>query len=160
MKYGDKISTYNVKFLRYSGQLDWGDSVFAHQYYKGLPNRLQDQISLREAGKPGTFQEMMRVATAYDDRHWERECEKEYAHTHSNQPATSSNKSCKGQQQQQQQQNNPHLSNNPQSSGNKPNNPSSTSNNNNNNSHLLPHNPAPPSSTAPSNTASSSSSSS
>ena len=98
MKYGDKISTYNIEFLWYSGQLDWGDSVFVHRYYKGLPNRLQDQISLWKASKPGIFQEMMRVATAYNNCHWEHEHEKEHARTCSDQPATSSNKSCKGQQ--------------------------------------------------------------
>ena len=158
LKYGDKISTYNVEFLQYSGQLNWGDAVFAHWYYKGLPNCLQDQISLCKAGKPGTFQEMMCITTAYDDCHWECEHEKECTCTCSNQPTASSDKSRKGQQQQQQ--NNSRFSNNPQSSGNKPNNPSSTSNNNNNNSRPLLRNPALPSSTAPSNTASSSFSSS
>ena len=119
MKYGNKILSYNVEFLCYSSLLNWGDSVLVHRYYKGLPNQLQDQISLRKAGKPGTFQEMMRVATTYDDRHWERE--RERARVRSDHPAPSSDKSRKGQQQQQQQPNNSRSSTSQQSSGNKPN---------------------------------------
>ena len=38
MKPGDKISTYNVDFIRYVSQLGWGNSVLCHRYYQGLPN--------------------------------------------------------------------------------------------------------------------------
>jgi len=33
MKPGDKISTYNVDFMRYASQLGWGNSVLCHRYY-------------------------------------------------------------------------------------------------------------------------------
>jgi len=45
MKPGDKIATYNVEFMQYAAQLNWGDSVLCHRFYQGLPNRLQDPIS-------------------------------------------------------------------------------------------------------------------
>ena len=37
MKPSDKISTYNVDFMRYASQLGWGNSVLCHRYYQGLP---------------------------------------------------------------------------------------------------------------------------
>jgi len=40
MKSGDKITTYNVEFMQYAAQLNWGDSVLCHCFYQGLSNRL------------------------------------------------------------------------------------------------------------------------
>ena len=48
MKPGDKISTYNVDFMCYASQLDWGNSVLCHCYYQGLPNWIQDPNSTQE----------------------------------------------------------------------------------------------------------------
>ena len=38
MKPSNKISTYNVDFICYASQLDWGNSILCHCYYQGLPN--------------------------------------------------------------------------------------------------------------------------
>ena len=46
MKPGDKISTYNVDFMRYASQLGWENSVLYHCYYQRLPNQIQDPISI------------------------------------------------------------------------------------------------------------------
>jgi len=46
MKPSNKISTYNVDFMCYISQLGWGNSVLCHCYYQGLPNRIQDPISI------------------------------------------------------------------------------------------------------------------
>jgi len=40
MKPSDKISTYNVDFMRYAFQLGWGNSGLYHHYYQRLPNRI------------------------------------------------------------------------------------------------------------------------
>ena len=40
MKYGDKISTYNMDFMCYASQLGWGNSALCHHYYQGLPNQI------------------------------------------------------------------------------------------------------------------------
>ena len=40
MKPRDKISTYNVEFMRYTAQLNWGDTVLYYHFYQGLPNHL------------------------------------------------------------------------------------------------------------------------
>ena len=72
MKPGDKIATYNVEFMWYAAQLNWGDSVLCHHFYQGLPNHLQDLIANREQGKPNSFQAMYQLAIIFDNRYWER----------------------------------------------------------------------------------------
>jgi len=79
MKPGDKISTYNVDFMRYASQLGWGNSVLCHHYYQGLPNRIQDPISTRKQGKPTSFQDIYALAMTIDHRYWEQDCERHRA---------------------------------------------------------------------------------
>ena len=71
MKPGDKISTYNMDFMRYASQLGWGNSVLCYCYYQGLPNQIQDPISTQEQGKPTSFQEMYALVMTIDHRYWE-----------------------------------------------------------------------------------------
>ena len=78
MKPGDKISTYNVDFMRYASQLGWGNSVLCHRYYQGLPNQIQDPISTREQGKPTSFQDMYALAMTIDHCYWERDRERHH----------------------------------------------------------------------------------
>jgi len=72
MKPGDKISTYNVEFMRYAAQLNWGDTVLCYRFYQRLLNRLQDLIANREQGKPTSFHAMYQLAITFDNRYWER----------------------------------------------------------------------------------------
>jgi len=72
MKPGDKITTYNVEFMWYAAQLNWGDTVLCHRFYQGLPNCLQDLIVNREQGKPTFFHAMYQLAITFDNRYWER----------------------------------------------------------------------------------------
>jgi len=74
MKPGDKISTYNVDFMRYASQLGWGNSVLCHRYYQRLPNQIQDPISTREQGKPTSFQNMYTLVITINYRYWEHDC--------------------------------------------------------------------------------------
>ena len=79
MKPGDKISTYNVDFMRYASQLGWRNSVLCHRYYQGLPNQIQDPRSTWEQGKPTSFQDMYALAMTIDHRYWERDRERHHA---------------------------------------------------------------------------------
>jgi len=72
IKPGDKIATYNVEFMWYAAQLNWGDTVLCHRFYQGLPNRLQDLIANREQGKPTSFHAIYQLAITFDNRYWER----------------------------------------------------------------------------------------
>jgi len=62
MRLGDKIFTYNVDFICYASQLGWGNSVLCYCYYQGLPNWIQDPISIWEQEKPILFQNMYVLA--------------------------------------------------------------------------------------------------
>jgi len=77
MKPGDKISTYNVEFIRYAAQLNWGDTVLCHCFYQGLPNHLQDLIVNREQEKPTSFHAMYQLVITFDNRYWERNRERD-----------------------------------------------------------------------------------
>ena len=79
MKPGNKISTYNVDFMRYASQLGWGNSVLCHCYYQGLPNQIQDPISTWEQGKPTSFQDIYALVMTIDHRYWERDRERHHA---------------------------------------------------------------------------------
>jgi len=77
IKPGDKIATYNVEFMQYAAQLNWGNSVLCHHFYQGLPNCLQDPIANREQGKPNSFQTMYQLVITFDNRYWERNRERD-----------------------------------------------------------------------------------
>jgi len=78
MKLGDKIATYNVDFMQYAVQLNWGDTVLCHCFYQGLPNCLQDLIANREQGKPTSFHAMYQLAITFDNCYWEQNCEQDH----------------------------------------------------------------------------------
>ena len=78
MKPGDKISTYNVDFMHYASQLGWENSVLCHYHYQGLPNRIQNPISIWEQGKPTLFQDMYTLAMTIDHHYWERDHERHH----------------------------------------------------------------------------------
>jgi len=69
MKPGDKIATYNVEFMQYAAQLNWGDAVLCHCFYQGLPNRLQDLIANQEQGKPTSFHSMCQLGITFNNRY-------------------------------------------------------------------------------------------
>jgi len=76
MKPSDKISTYNVDFICYASQLGWGNSVLCYCYYQGLPNWIQDPISIWEQEKPILFQNMYALAMIINHCYWkwDHEC--------------------------------------------------------------------------------------
>ena len=79
MKPSNKISTYNVDFMRYASQLGWRNGVLCHCYYQGLPNQIQDPISTQEQGKPTLFQDMYALAMTINHCYWEWDCECHHA---------------------------------------------------------------------------------
>jgi len=80
MKPGDKIATYNVEFMRYAAQLNWGNIVLCYRFYQGLPNRLQDLIANREQGKPISFHAMYQLAIIFGNCYWEQNREQDRFH--------------------------------------------------------------------------------
>jgi len=80
MKPGDKISTYNVEFMRYVAQLNWDDTVLCHHFYQGLSNHLQDLIANWEQGKHTSFHAMYQLAITFDNRYWKQNRERNRFH--------------------------------------------------------------------------------
>ena len=72
MKLGDKITTYNVEFMWYVVQLNWGDVVLCHYFYQRLPNHLQDLIANQEQRKPSSFYSMYQLAITFDNCYQEQ----------------------------------------------------------------------------------------
>jgi hypothetical protein len=79
MKPSNKMAVYNVEFMKYAGQLSWGNEILCYCYYKGLPNCLQDPLSTRKQGKPTTFQEMYHITIVFDNHYWEHDRKKAHA---------------------------------------------------------------------------------
>ena len=79
IKPGNKISTYNVDFMHYTFQLGWENSMFCHRYYQGLPNWIQDSISIQEQGKSTSFQDMYALVMTINYHYWKQDCECYYA---------------------------------------------------------------------------------
>ena len=36
MKPSDRITTYNIEFMRYTFQLGWGNNILCYRYYQGI----------------------------------------------------------------------------------------------------------------------------
>lgn len=75
MKDNWKIVRYNTEFNRHAAKLRYPDRVLRRRYYKGLPSRIKDSLSLVQS-RLETYQELKEAAQDFDTRYWEREREK------------------------------------------------------------------------------------
>lgn len=75
LKYKDstKATRYTIDFNRHAHRTGWNDMALTRQYYKGLPDRLKDEIA--RVGKPVTLQTLQDLVATLDQRHWERQAE-------------------------------------------------------------------------------------
>jgi hypothetical protein len=75
LRYKDssKAIRYNVEFTRHARLTGWNEQALARQYYKGLPDRLKDEIA--RIGKPAGLKPMQNLVTTLDQRYWERQSE-------------------------------------------------------------------------------------
>ena len=68
-----KVTQYTIDFNRHAHRTGWNDQALAHQYYKGLPDRLKDELAC--IGKPVTLRGLQDLATILDQHYWERQSE-------------------------------------------------------------------------------------
>ena len=73
MSNSDRISSYITEFNRLATQVHWGTAALRYQFYRGLPDRLKDHISL--IGKPDSLYELRTLAQSLDSCYWERTSE-------------------------------------------------------------------------------------
>lgn len=70
MRDTDRISKYIVRFNQNAVRIGWGDAALRHQFYKGLPGRIKDEIS--RVGKPDSLPALRNLAQNIDARYWTR----------------------------------------------------------------------------------------
>jgi hypothetical protein len=75
LRYKDstKATRYSVDFNRHARRSGWNDQALTRQYYKGLPDRIKDEIA--RLGKPADLKGLQDLVGAIDQRHWERQSE-------------------------------------------------------------------------------------
>jgi Ty3 transposon capsid-like protein/zinc knuckle protein len=71
MKPTQRIAKYLVEFNRHATITGWDNRALRHQFYRGLPARIKDEVS--RVGKPATLTELRTLAQSIDGRYWERE---------------------------------------------------------------------------------------
>jgi hypothetical protein len=72
----EPIRGYNVLFNTYAAQLRWNDRALLSQYYRGLAERLKDELA--RVGQPTSLSELRSTATRLDERYWTRQNELNY----------------------------------------------------------------------------------
>ena len=92
LRYKDstKAARYTIDFNRHAHRTGWNDTALTRQYYKGLPDRLKNELS--RIGKPTTLQALQDLVATLDQRHWERQSEISRDKRSANQQSTSNNK--------------------------------------------------------------------
>src|SRR6266498_2915639 len=75
LKYKDsgKAVKYTLDFNRDAPQTGWNDNALYRQFYKGLPDRLKDELA--RIGKPPTLILLQHQIQILDQRHWECQSE-------------------------------------------------------------------------------------
>ena len=75
LRYKDstKATRYTLEFNRHSRRTGWNEIALARHFYKGLPDRLKDEIA--RIGKPTRLIELQTLVATLDQRHWERQSE-------------------------------------------------------------------------------------
>jgi hypothetical protein len=105
LRYRDsgKATRYTIDFNRHARKTGWNEQALLRQFYKGLPDRLKDEIA--RLGKPSGLKALQDMVATLDQRYWERQTEinrdKKSAASTSNSTSakpTSSDKSSGGQQ--------------------------------------------------------------
>jgi len=86
-----KITRYTIDFNRHARRTGWNDQALAHQYYKGLPDRLKDELA--RIGKPVTLRGLQDLVTILDQRYWERQSELSRTSSRSTSPSAMSDNS-------------------------------------------------------------------
>jgi len=69
LKYRDntKAACYTIEFNQHAHRTDWNEVAFARQYYKGLPERLKDEIA--HIGKPAELRPLQELVATLDQRY-------------------------------------------------------------------------------------------
>src|SRR6202041_441688 len=87
MKSSQRIAKYIVEFNRLATITGWDGRALRHQFYRGLPSRIKDELA--RIGNPATLPVLKALAQSIDSRYWERE--EETRRERGNQPSDRKN---------------------------------------------------------------------
>src|SRR3984957_346949 len=87
MKSSQRIAKYIVEFNRLATITGWDGCGLRHQFYRGLPFRIKDELA--RIGKPATLPTPEALAQSIDGRYWEQE--EETRRERGNQPSDRKN---------------------------------------------------------------------
>jgi hypothetical protein len=75
LRYKDstKATRYTIDFNCHTRRTGWNEQALARCYYKGLPDRLKDEIA--RIGKPSGLQSLQELVSTLDQRYWEHQSE-------------------------------------------------------------------------------------
>ena len=62
-----------IDFNRHARKTGWNEQALFRQFYKGLPDRLKDEIA--RIGKPLGLKALQDLVATLDQRYWERQSE-------------------------------------------------------------------------------------
>src|ERR1700723_4207163 len=117
MKSSQRITKYIVEFNRLATITGWDGHVLQHQFYRGLPSRIKDELA--RIGKPATLPTLKALAQSIDGRYWEWEEETRWERR--NQPSDRKNDKPQNQASSSLNNNNNNNSNNNKNKNKKPN---------------------------------------
>jgi hypothetical protein len=75
LRYDDasRATRYTLDFNYHACRTGWNDRALARQYYRGLPDRLKDELA--RIGKPSDIRALQELVCVLDQRYWERQSE-------------------------------------------------------------------------------------
>jgi len=68
-----KAARYTISFNQHAFRTGWNDRALSRQYYKGLPDRIKDEIA--RVGQPADLQALQTLTATLDQRYWDRQSE-------------------------------------------------------------------------------------
>jgi hypothetical protein len=74
---------YRAEFQILAAKLDWNDDALASEFYRGLKDRVREEITLRN-DRPSTFKDLSELAIKIDNRIFELQLEKRGSYAHTN----------------------------------------------------------------------------
>jgi hypothetical protein len=74
---------YRAEFQILAAKLDWNDDALASEFYRGLKDRVREEITLRN-DRPSTFKDLSELAIKIDNRIFELQLEKRGSYAHNN----------------------------------------------------------------------------
>jgi hypothetical protein len=74
---------YRTEFQILAAKLNWNDDVLASEFYRGLKDRVREEITLRN-DRLSTFKDLSELAIKIDNRIFELQLEKRGSYAHNN----------------------------------------------------------------------------